>query len=127
MVVNQKKVYQVCDEDWVCAMTEEEAVAYYLNETGVRREDLFDDIKDCDIDQTGMWVEYDDSSEIDRLDSEDIKEVIIHKDTENKKGTGFGSVWKKCGQWHIYLPFRDVIHQHYSNTNEPFIIASTEW
>jgi len=57
--VNGLKVYRIDDYDWVCAKSEEEAIEWYLKETGVSEEDIYDieDIAECDLDKNYMFID----------------------------------------------------------------------
>jgi len=57
--VNGLKVFRVDDCDWVCAKSKEEAIEWYLEETGVSEEDIndIDDIVECDLDNNYMFID----------------------------------------------------------------------
>ena len=57
--VNGLKVFRIDDYDWVCAKSKEEAIEWYLEETGVSEEDIndIDDIVECDLDKNNMFID----------------------------------------------------------------------
>lgn len=64
--MNELKVYQVCDEDWVCAKSQQEAVEWYLKETGLEKEDIYflDMIVEADLDLNDMYEDEDRENKI---------------------------------------------------------------
>lgn len=118
---NPYKVYQMNEFDWVVAKGEEEAIVWYEKETGtdVDREE----VRECDLEKEGQYVEFKDEKRIAELDAGDCKEVIIPMDDFPEK-RGFGSLLKYGGDWYIKVPFKDVLPME---GIEPYITASTEW
>lgn len=53
------KVFQVCDEDWVCARSQQEAVEWYLKETGVAEDDIYplDMIVEAHLDLNDVYMD----------------------------------------------------------------------
>lgn len=66
--MDELKIFQVNDYDWVCATTKEEAVKSYLSETGQEGEEYatydLEDIRECDLDNTKMRISEDDDTRI---------------------------------------------------------------
>ena len=54
------KVFRMDDFCWVAAESEEQAIEWYMNETGTEIEEVE---KECDLDKDGMWWVIDEAPE----------------------------------------------------------------
>ncbi len=116
------QVYRMNEFDWVVAKSMDEAIEYYEGLTGEKTSE--EEIEECDLENDGQYIDFDDEQRIEELETQGVKEVIIPVDGKPHKH-GFGSLLKRDRDWHIRVPFKDVLP---TDENEaPYITASTEW
>jgi hypothetical protein len=110
------------DFDWVVAQDEDAAIEWYEKEYGepVDRED----VRECDIDNEGQYVDFNDSKRISEFEAEGAEEIIVPVEG-NPRIRGFGSIVKFGCEWKIKVPFREVLPVDL--VVEPYITATTEW
>lgn len=124
LIKGELKVYEINDYDWVCAPSKEEAKRYYLKQTGLTEDDIYPDkdIRECDLDKEGMWVEYEGRVR--------VKELEAKGKTEENSGGNWdiGSMEKRGNTWFIKVSFREAISWiQRKGSIPPCIIASIEW
>jgi hypothetical protein len=102
------KVFRLNDFDWVAAETLENAVDWYVKETGIDKEDALDpayEPHEVSL-KTTVW-----SSPEDYLTEEE---------------QGYAREYKKVGNELLaQIPFSRILEKE--NKSEPFIVASTEY
>lgn len=115
------KVFKMNDFDWVVAKSKDEAISWYENEYGelVDR----DEVKECDLEKEGQYVEFTNEKRIAELEATSTTEVIVPVEG-NPHARGFGSLRKHDGEWVIKVPFKEVLP---TQETKPFVAASTEW
>jgi hypothetical protein len=113
------KVFRMDEYSWVCAMNQDDAISWFINNSGVDEEDL--NIKECDIDEETMLSEISITDITDKLEKMD-------------NGDEFSlSITRRYGSFFINDTFKEVIARmieasdYESVTKEPFEICSTEW
>lgn len=117
------KVYKVCECDWIATkVSTEEARNWYLKYCGLDEEDIYplDDMIECDLDEDGMYIDYDNKELIKELESQGLKEY-------GTKGE-FGHICL-LDDWGVKVPFRQAI-KHYGfdkSKDLTCIIASCEY
>lgn len=104
-------VFRMNDYDWVAANTDEEAIDFYFNLTGVKENE--ENVKIEDLDKT-IWVELLDVKDLDKLDEFTEDNYVI------KKGDGD---W--TSNWVINLTYREALI--YYGKDKPYIFASAEY
>lgn len=89
------KVFRMDDYSWVCAMNEDDAIAWYIEQTGVTEDDL--DVRECDIDEVTMWSE---------ISLSDITKKLEQMDNYDETNL---YITRKYGDFIIQESFREVI------------------
>jgi len=113
------KVYKFGDYDWVATGKGlSDTIDWYRNVYGEDTIDS-DNITECDIDKIGMWWETD--------SSEDVRKFNNQNNSVDKKLQEFGDVKIVNGSMCKYISLREAIKLCNVFTDEPFVIASTEW
>ena len=114
------KVFKMNDYEWWCTDKElEEFYPWYLKEHGLDPEDNpLEEVAECDLDNDGMWWDYDDENEKQRL----LNELGEHDGIVTPKG--IGSIKKFDGEPREQISFRKAIQLNGAYI-EPFCIAST--
>lgn len=113
------KVYRMDDYSWVCAMSEEEAIAWYVESTGATEEDL--EIKECDIDKNTMFTEI------------ELLEIVSKLEKMNDYDDQVIEITKRHGDYFIKETFKEVIQDMINKSTYesiilyPFEICTTEW
>jgi hypothetical protein len=84
-----------------------------------------DQIKECDLDNEGMYIPLENSIRIEELEKLGITKQIAKN--EHGHGYGFGTVNKYEGDWYIKVPFKQALEYiGFGEHSEPVGIASTE-
>lgn len=99
------RVFRLNEYDFVYAESKEQAIEYYMNETGLSLEEAFDEhyYEELDLDKGVMWISADD------LEDKD-------------KAHGF----KQFGNsLYAHVTYDYVIKRF--NLEAPYMIATTEW
>ena len=115
------KVFKMNDVEWWCTHMElKEFYSWYLKEHGLDPEDNpLDEIKECDLDSDGMWLEFEDEENIYRLDKE------LNGFDEVCKG-GIGDIKRTSNGIIEMVSFRKAIDM-FGVYDGSFCIASTEY
>lgn len=116
--MNNIKIYKMDDYDYVVANNIKEAIEFYTNEMSIDEDEL--DIKECNIDKEGMWIETMDKKDLEKL--KNIKEIIYRTNDKIE----FGSLMKKYNKVYKFTSFREVIKQN-GEYIQPYIIATIDW
>lgn len=101
------KVFRLNDCDWVAAETLDQAVEWYMKETGLDREGALDpahEPHECNLNET-IW------GTIDYLNDEEKQQARYYKEWD--------------GELYARIPFSRIIEKDYKG--EPFIIASVDY
>lgn len=119
------KVYKMDDYEWWASKLDKDETNDFFNEEYGNDNDV-DEVRECDLDNEGMWYSTDDPKDIEALgDSDEI--ISIEKvDGMTRRKTAFGDLMRRNGQVYKFMSFRDVLKMH-GDFKEPFMIASTEW
>ena len=104
------KVFQMDDYDTVAANSKEEAITFYINEVGIDEDEL-EEIRECNIDKEGMFVDYKNKYN---------EDITLSKFGHNK----FGDIVAWDGRLLIYKSYREVLE--IDNESKPYIICMTE-
>lgn len=116
-VKEMPKVFKMDEYSWVCAMSKDDAITWYTNNTGLNEEEL--DVSECDLEST-MYTEVLISDVTKRLEQMNVQGETI-------------SITRRYGSFFTEETFRKVIENMIDSsgyeavTGEPFEICSTEW
>lgn len=108
------KVFKMNEYDWMAANTLEEAIEVYKKDYDGEIDQT--ELRECDLDTEGQYIEYEDEEEIEKLNNRGIDVDIM------KCNYGFGSLRKFYGEWFVKVPFREAI-KYYTT---PCLTASAE-
>ena len=119
------KVYRMNDCEWWCTHLEiEEFYDWYLKEHGLDQEDNpLEDVEECDLDKDGMWWEYEDEYNKDRIAK--TYERKKDNDVSEVHHTSIGSIDYFNNELCEMVSFRKAIDL-YGLYNGSFLIACTE-
>lgn len=113
------KVFRVNEFDWVIARSEDDAVEWYEKTFGEKVDR--NEVKECDIEKEGQYVEFEDTEKIEELNARGTEEVRV---PDENGMNGFGSLVKRDREWYIKVPFKEVLP---IEETEPYVTATTEW
>lgn len=107
------KVFRLNECDWIAANSQEEAIEWYMNETGLDYKDAVDEsfLEESDVVKEGMW------SEIVFCEEEGISIEEIEREGYKQKTIN--------GETMVYVPFKKVLE--IDKRTEPYFFCSTEY
>lgn len=122
------KVFKMNDCDWVASKSMEEAIAWYKKETGVEDDEL--DVRECDLDNEGMWIETNSKEDLKELGESDEISSCEKVDGKIIPKTKFGDLKRYDGLVWKFVSFKESIKKDIEDGYGEFdnyIISSTEY
>lgn len=116
-------VYRMDDcEWWLSHLSKEETREIYINEYGVKEEDIdLEEIEECDLEKDGMFWHFDNQPEIEIL----IKALLNGKVSQKINFKGKEICLLNIEGAEIWVPFRRAIELS-GKYEKPYMIATTE-
>lgn len=126
--LNEIKVFRMNDYEWWASKWDKEATnEWYKKEYGLEEEENpLEEVKECDLDQEGVWWLTEDKEDIEKLgDSDEIIGIEIIKGMHKRK-VQFGDLQRRHGEVYKYVSFKEAIKKDL-DFEEPYCIAGIDW